>query len=233
MAIRYSMAARSRGRGLQQAEDIAAIAAALGCSERAAQALHANGHTHDAAASTVLVHQGDIVEGNWLILDGNVRCEVISPDGRNTVVATHPPGDMIGAFGRAQSPITASLTTLGSTRLLALAGHAIERLGISDGDFALAIARSYARQSGTMLDRLAMRISLTASGRIYARLLELANESWVISPSPIVSALAVSVQTTRETASRAISVLERRGIIRRTTNALFIQSPRMLEEMIV
>ena len=84
-----------------------------------------------------------------------------------------------------------------------------------------------------MTQRLASRISLTAAGRIYARLLELAGPDHVIAPPPVVSALAVSVQTTRETTSRTISALERRGIIHRDERRLVIQSPRMLEDMII
>ena len=55
----------------------------------------------------------------------------------------------------------------------------------------------------------------------------------VIRPAPIVAALATSVQTTRETASRAISLLERRGIIARQNDHWLIQSIRLLEDLIV
>lgn len=214
-------------------DDIAAIASALACSQAAAEMLHGAGQTRIASSATVLVRQGDEADNNWLILDGNVRCEVLSPEGRSNVVATHPPGDMIGAFGRQPATMSASLTTHGATRLLAIPTPMIERLGHDDSDFALAVARRYARQSGTMLDRLATRISLTAAGRIHQRLLEMAGPDHVINPAPIVAALAVSVQTTRETASRAISHLERRGIIRREDGVLVIQSPRMLEDLVV
>lgn len=214
-------------------DDIAAIASALECSLRAAQLLYGLGQTRIAPHPVTLVHQGDEADGNWLILDGNVRCEVLSPEGRSTVVATHPPGDLIGHFGRKPRTMSASLTTHGTTRLLAVPTAQIERLSLEDSEFALAVARSYARQSGTLLDRLAARISLTAAGRIHARLLELAGPDYAIEPAPIVAALAISVQTTRETASRAISHLERRGIIRREPGRLIIQSPRMLEELII
>ena len=93
-------------------------------------------------APTTLVLQGDEAEGNWLILDGNVRCEVLSPEGRSTVVATHPPGDLIGTFGRNPKTMSASLTTHGATRLLTVATAQIEQLSHQDSDFALAIARA-------------------------------------------------------------------------------------------
>ena len=218
---------------MAHSDDLAAIGAALGCAPDAAAALHQHGAMRDAPGGTVLAHQGDAITHNWLILDGAVRCEVISPDGRASVVATHPPGDMIGAFGRRSTDMLTSLVTYGSTQLLAVSVTMIERLGGADGDFAMAIARSYATQSHVMVDRLAVRISLTAVGRIYARLLDMADGDGAITPAPVIAALAVSVQTTRETASRAISGLERRGIISRTGSRMVINSPRMLEELVV
>ncbi|WP_422266784.1 helix-turn-helix domain-containing protein, partial [Sphingorhabdus sp.] len=41
------------------------------------------------------------------------------------------------------------------------------------------------------------------------------------------------VHTTRETGSRAISALVRRGIVERRDNALRIVSRRLLEEMVI
>jgi predicted transcriptional regulator len=64
-------------------------------------------------------------------------------------------------------------------------------------------------------------------------LLRLADDDNCICPAPTVTALAMSVNTTRETASRTITALERRGIIRREGQILTIQAPRMLEEMVI
>ena len=214
-------------------DDIAAIAAALGCEPVAAGALLSASRLIDLPHPTHLVHQSEPAPLSWLVLDGAVRCEVLSTDGRMTVAATHPPGDIIGAFGMGAVPMAGALVTVGKTRLLAIATDVIERLVRQSPDFALAVARAYARQAGTMTQRLASRISLTAAGRICARLLELAGPDNSIAPPPVVSALAVSVQTTRETTSRTISSLERRGIIARDDKRLIIQSPRMLEDMIV
>ena len=181
----------------------------------------------------MLVAQGERAEASWLILDGAVRCEVVSTDGRITMVATHAPGDIIGHFGQGASGEAGSLITIGAATILAIPIGIIERIAEADHAFALAIARTYARQSDRLLHRLAARVSLTAPGRIHARLLELADAAHVITPAPVVAALAISVQTTRETASRTISSLERRGILRREARHWVIQSPRLLDELIV
>jgi CRP-like cAMP-binding protein len=52
-------------------------------------------------------------------------------------------------------------------------------------------------------------------------------------PPPIVAALALKAQTTRETASRAMSDLRRRGIIQRDKDRLEIISRPLLEALVI
>jgi len=79
---------------------------------------------------------------------------------------------------------------------------------------------------------MAARIGLSATGRCYRALLQRANDEGWIRPAPVLAALAVGVNTTRETASRALAGLVRRGIVERNDSGLRIVSRRMLEEMI-
>ena len=215
-------------------EQIAAVAAALGCALDDATALYQAGALRRLAVGQTLALQGDRLDTVWLLLDGAIRCEVLSPDGRMTVAATHPPGDLIGAWGMQGEPLAGTLAaTGGSALLLSVPESTIDRIAAQSAPFATAIARRYARQSHVMMTRLAARSTLTASGRLCARLIELAGPDLVIRPTPMVSELAVTVQTTRETASRALSTLERRGIIRRASDHWAIQSLRLLEDQII
>jgi DNA-binding transcriptional regulator YhcF (GntR family) len=77
--------------------------------------------------------------------------------------------------------------------------------------------------------------TLSAAGRIHAELLRQARRSasLTIEPVPVVSEFALLVQTTRETASRAINELERSGIIRREPNRLKVVAPHRLEELVI
>jgi CRP/FNR family transcriptional regulator, cyclic AMP receptor protein len=218
---------------MSECDDTAAIAGALGCGDAAAAKLRAVGHLRTWSSGDILAHQGDAATTAWLVLDGAVRCETIAPDGRSTVIATHGPGDLIGGWSAATLPLPGTLISARPSLLLALRTGAIERIGEDDASFALALARSFARQNEQLLARFATRNSLSAPGRLYARLLELADANLIISPAPIVAALATSVQTTRETASRALSVIERRGIVARKGDHWVIQSVRLLEELVV
>lgn len=95
------------------------------------------------------------------------------------------------------------------------------------------LAKILGRQYNAVLDRMAARITLAANGRVFAELLHEAGEEGSISPPPVIAALALSAQTTRETGSRAINALERRGIIRRDDQRLEILSRNLLEELVI
>jgi CRP/FNR family transcriptional regulator, cyclic AMP receptor protein len=218
---------------MSDSDIIAAIAGALHCSDAVAGQLRAAGHVRRIGSGEAIAYQGDVAPSVWLVLDGGVRCETVSPDGRTTVIATHVPGDLMGSWAQSASPLPGALVGARPSLLLALPAGATERIGAEDARFALAIAHSFARQADQLLARFAARNSLTAPGRLYARLIELADAERCIRPAPVVSALATSVQTTRETASRALSTIERRGIIARHGDYWVIQSMRLLEELVV
>jgi DNA-binding transcriptional regulator YhcF (GntR family) len=60
-----------------------------------------------------------------------------------------------------------------------------------------------------------------------------ASPGFVIRPVPVLTELAVRVSTTRETASRAVKAVERRGIVRRDSDSLTVVAPQRLEELII
>ena len=92
----------------------------------------------------------------------------------------------------------------------------------------LLVSRALLRQLRAASLRVTERSTLSASGRVHAELLRLAHlrDGRTIRPAPVLSSLAVRIHSTRETVSRAINALERRGIIRRDGDALVIR-PRI------
>jgi CRP-like cAMP-binding protein len=99
----------------------------------------------------------------------------------------------------------------------------------------LLLVRSLLEQLRAASARMVDRTTLSAPGRVHAELLRLARlgDGTVIRPAPVHAALAVRVQSTRETVSRAVSALERRGIVRREGDALIIVAAGRLEELVV
>ena len=98
----------------------------------------------------------------------------------------------------------------------------------------LAITMQLARRLEAMRRRMVETVLLTATGRICAELARLARMSsdHVIRPIPVFSQLAVNAQTTRETVSRTVSLLLKRGVFKRVEDGLLLAAPHRLDDMI-
>jgi CRP-like cAMP-binding protein len=103
------------------------------------------------------------------------------------------------------------------------------------GCVGLAVSKMLLRQLRATAIKMVERSTLSAPGRIHAELLRLARlgDGHTVRPAPVLANLAVRVQSTRETVSRVINALERRGIIRRDGGALVIVAPHRLEELVL
>ncbi len=217
---------------MQIEERSAALAALLECSSDAASSLAERMRPCDYASRATLSHQGDHDDRLWLILEGIVQLQAISIDGQSTVISAFGPGELVGAFA-AEEENAFDARALGHVRALQVRAAELEPLMREYSDLAAGMSRIFSGQLHTVLDRLAARVTLSATGRCYRELLALAGPSNTISPPPVIAALALTAQTTRETGSRAISMLERRGIIERSSDRLEIVSRRILEDMVV
>jgi CRP-like cAMP-binding protein len=146
------------------------------------------------------------------------------------------PGDLFGALGELDpAPHEAEVVAVEDVSAFLLAASDLVLLAERHGAIGLALARLLLGRLRKATTRVYERAALTAAGRVYAELLRQAREGkgLAIRPAPVLSELAVRVATTRETASRAVNALERRGIIRRDADALVVVAPRLLEELVL
>jgi len=185
----------------------------------------------NAPAKSVIAHQGEPSQRFWVVIEGSVRVEAFGVEGQRQQLARHGPGEIFGAWPSAtvhRSDYTANVDSV----LLCADCAKFSELVAADVQIAGGMAHLLARQLDRAMDRMVMRTTYTAAGRVYAELLALAGEADRIVPPPQVTALALSANTTRETASRAIAALIRRGIVSREEDAFIILAPRMLQEMV-
>jgi CRP/FNR family transcriptional regulator, cyclic AMP receptor protein len=213
-------------------EQLSAIAACFGCSDDAARLLSAAMIERRFERRAPVALRGDEATQLFLIIDGSVAAEIFGIDGQQAQLARHGPGEIFGAYP-APTTYRADITAITETKLLAIQSMELAALAQAHGEIGAGIAGLLARQLDLMLDRMAARIGLSANGRFHRALLQLARDDGMIRPAPVISALALSVHTTRETGSRALAALLRRGIVERQGDALRVVSRRMLEELIV
>lgn len=217
---------------MDQSERSAALMSLLGCTDASANALGQTMQFHTFPAKTVLCHQGDQIEDLWLILSGSLQLQTLSIEGQATVISTFGPGELVGAFPQ-ENEQGFDILTSERAEALQIGARALTAIMERHPDLGPGLAAIFAGQLDRVLDRLSARVSLTANGRFYRELLRHAGNREIISPPPVISAIALLAQTTRETGSRAVSALERRGIVSRDPQQLTIVSRRMLEDLIV
>jgi CRP/FNR family transcriptional regulator, cyclic AMP receptor protein len=220
------------GETVKQAEHLAQIAACFRCPEPEAALICAATQYREYTHRSPVALRGDISAHLFLVLDGLASADLYSIDGQHAQLAGYGPGELFGAYPESTTH-RADVSAVGSLAVLAIETSAIAQLAAEHAAIAQGIAYLMARQLDMVLDRMAARIGLTATGRCYRALLGKADEQGWIKPLPILSALAISVNTTRETASRALAHLVRRGIVERHDDGLKIVSRRMLEELVV
>lgn len=215
-----------------QGEHLALIAACFRCAEHEASLILSATRYRQFGHRAPVALRGDASAHLFLVVDGMASADLFSVDGQHAQLAGYGPGELFGAY---PEPTThrADVTAQGGLSALmietsVIAALAREHAGISQG-----VAYLMARQLDMVLDRMAARIGLTATGRFYRALLSRADDEGWIRPLPVLSAMAIGVNTTRETASRALAHLVRRGIVQRHNNGLRIVSRRMLADLIV
>ena len=217
-------------------------AVAFGCSLETSRALLQQAKCQAHPPRTVLVRQGEQGDDVILLLFGRARAVMVTMDGRAFRLGDYGAGDLFGAVQRGESQ-RAEVTAIEVTETARFQAPVFFELAERHNCVALTLSRSLIRQIAHVSDLLGARVSLSATGRVYAELVRLADaespggeaagERQRISALPPVTEIASRAQTTRETASRALSALERRQIVERQGTALEIVSRRRLEELIL
>ena len=210
----------------------------FGCSPETARAIAFRAVERRFSARSLVLRQGDLAEEAWLVVKGRAQSVVYGADGQVVQLLEFGEGELFGAIaGFEAEPQPADVEALEDLRVAVFSAPDFLALIQTHGVVGLAVTRSLLRQLRQTTGRMVERSTLSAAGRVHAELLRMASPDpdgrLLIRPVPVLASLAVRIHSTRETVSRTISTLERRGILLRTESALEIVAPRRLREMLV
>jgi CRP-like cAMP-binding protein len=213
---------------------LALFRAMFACPAEVAERIAAPARDARYPAKSLLVRPDAPSEEIGMIVAGTARMLFYTPDGNVIHLHDLETGDWFGTLDPAELSATevvaltqlrAAMYRLGDFVLLA------EQYGVVGLALSRMLLRRLQRTTGRMLERS----TLSAVGRVHAELQRLgqaSGDTWTIAPAPPLTSIAAKALTTRETTSRAIAALERRGIIRRAEGEIRIVSPRQLAELI-
>jgi CRP-like cAMP-binding protein len=183
--------------------------------------------------------QGELMNGVGLILSGRANAISYSVNGHETWISEYCEGQFMGLR---------SLLTNGDSNFEIRASRKLQVLTLSH-DYMLKLMREYPGLCEAVAVDLAERLkrsdtnlvegnTLSVSGRICAELLRRAlpigidPDRHIIRPSPVFVELARRLNSTRETVSRTVSELQKKGILIREPGALVIANPERLREAV-
>jgi len=208
----------------------------FGCPADLAGRILLEGRVRQYAVRSAIVRQGDRVAFFYVVVDGRAHALVYSLEGQPVLLQEYRPGDVFGSVGVDESAHhEADVVAVEALAAFLLESGVLALLAERHGCIGLALLRLTMERLQRTSRRIYEHAALSAAGRVHAKLLELARGApdLTIRPSPVLSEIALQVSTTRETVSRTVSALERRGIVRRDRGGLAIVAPQRLEEMIL
>ena len=205
------------------------------CGGDVAQAVAGRAHYRDYQPRATIIAQGERHEEVYLTVAGHARAEALAITGRMAVLEDFFAGDFFGEGGLIEAERSEEeVRAVERVDAAVFANPAFVALLSNYADFSLAFSRMLVARLARASRRLAEGATLSATGRIHAELLRQARAGggMAIEPVPVLSVLALTVQSTRETVSRTLNDLVKRGIVRREPHRLVVVAPHRLEELI-
>ncbi len=175
------------------------------------------------AAGTVIVAEGHVPDGLYVVLRGRVNLVRMGDGGRDLILSTLGPGDVLGegcAFDRAGMSTSAVAAT--PVELLRLPAEVIAAHVRREPETMIRLVRILSdklREIENVASSLALHDVEERLRRTLVRLVRRqgrrapAGTGWILAPVPTQSELARMVGSCRETVSRTLSAMSRQGLV--------------------
>lgn len=190
------------------------------------------------AGQTVMGHQDDTTDV-FVVLDGMLRVELLSQNGREIILSDAAPGDLVGEFSALDDQRRSATVTATSRAVLArIPGAAFKQAALADPQSAEWLSRRLVRLLRGLNERIFELNALAVRSRLHCELLRFCldagvngNEATIV-PSPTHAELANRIGTHREAVTRELRYLAEQGITSSTGRKLVICDIARLAEIV-
>jgi len=189
-------------------------------------------------AGTVIIAQDEVDDRVFVLLDGRARVVLLSENGQEIWLDAFEAGAVFGELAALTGqPRTSGIIAETDCELAVYEGDAFFQLIRQHGEIGLALARLLAGRVHHTTQRMFELSALSAPGRIYAELLRMSKpvgsdrSARAIAPVPSMKELALRVNSTRETASRTVNDLQRKGLLERLGDRIELVDPDQLDRL--
>lgn len=197
------------------------------------------GFTRDIDVGNVIFTQDEDATHICLVISGRASARVYSEQGAETWVDYFSVDDFFGhASFFTQIPIDFEVRADTQVKVLFVPTQKLKSLLSSNVELSHRLAQDLASRLSIMISRLVEAVTLSSTGRVCAEIMRLAQpiglnpNILIVRPTPVFVELASRINSTRETVSRTVSDLQKRGIVSREPGSLIIQKPQELKSKI-
>jgi len=190
------------------------------------------------AGQIVIGHQ-DRTTDLFIVLDGTLRVELYSLNGREISLADLGPGDLFGEFSAIdEQPRSATVAATAPCTLASIAGGTFRRIALGTPDAAEWLARRLVSRIRLQTERIFELNALAVRSRLHCELLRLSlsagvnGNAAVVAAAPTHAQLAARIGTHREAVTRELQYLQKQGIVIQQGRELRINDVAELAEII-
>jgi CRP/FNR family transcriptional regulator, cyclic AMP receptor protein len=206
--------------------------------DAALSALERLTEVRDFSAGAVIVSQEDPGEALFVLVRGRVKAVLYGQSGREVILSVFKsPGDFFGEMSLLDDqPRSATLTAAERSRLLVLSRAAFRQHIAASPRSALRALTELSRRLRRADEVIGSLAMLDVYGRLAGKLRELAasegeqhEEGVLIRQRPTQVEIAAMIGTSRETVSRALSELSRRGFLEMSGKRLLLRRSFLMD----
>ena len=195
-------------------------------------------HTHGVLLprGEQLFSEGDLGDCLYLVITGKVKLTRTAPDGRESLVSVHGPGDMFGELAMFDPTYrTSAATAVTDARLAVIAHEDLRAVLTTRPAVSLLLLRSLAQRLRRVTETNTNLIFTDVPGRVAKALLELAGKFGApteqgiqVSHDLTQEELAQLVGASRETVNKALADFASRGWIQLSAKSVLLIDPDRL-----
>jgi CRP-like cAMP-binding protein len=188
---------------------------------------------------SIVFQESDEGDSLMVILSGQVKVVLISRDGKEIILSILKGGDFVGEMSLLDGePRSATVIAMKESELLIIQRNVFLKQVEENPSIAKAVLEEMSRRIRRADDRIGGLILLDVYGRVASFLLELARnegkrieEGILIEKRPTQQEIASMIGVSRETVSRVLNHLNRRGLIAVSGKSIIVLGPdEMLSE---
>ena len=210
----------------------------LGGHENWLDVLTSHGQKKTFSKGMSVFFQDDKIEAIGLVISGQLDAWVHSEAGIRTWVDSFKATEFVGHVSLlTQSPIQYDVVATTDVVLLFVPIIKIENLLQDNLKLPHEFSQDLAMRLEVMTNRLIEAVALSAKGRVCAELMRLSEpigitpDKLIIRPLPVFVDLAVRINSTRETVSRTVNKLQKKGVLSREPGSIVIHEPDTLRKL--